>query len=109
MNVQKCWRKATKTMRIGDEITRSGYERVCTKEDLKEKRRSNMVNVLPGEEEDFIDVVGIVRKRAKVYHFSKVGDRFPVDGLTKKEIDALVDAALIYPDSLNTYCLYMMP
>ncbi len=109
MNIQKCWRKVTKAMRIGDEVTRSGYERICTKDDLKEKRRSNMVNVLPGHEGEFVDVVGIIRKRAKIYHLSKTGDRFPIDGLTAHEIEALEDEGYIYADSVNSYCLAMMP
>lgn len=109
MNIQKCWRKVTSPMRIGNEVTRSGYERIYTKEDLKEKRRSNMVNVLPGHESEFVDVVGIIRKRAKIYRFSKEGDRFPTDGLTSEEIDALCKQGYIYLDSINTYCLAMMP
>lgn len=100
-DIQKCWRKLAKPLRLNGKVTRHIYERVYTADDIMQKRRSNMVNIVPGHEDSFIDVVGIIRRRAKIYHFSQFDDPFPVEGLTEREIDALLDSGYIYSPDLN--------
>lgn len=94
-DVQKCWRKLPGTQRVGGKVVRGVYQRVYTADEVKVKRRANMVNVEPGREDDFVDTVGIMRARSKVYGFKKEGDIFPIEGLTPKEVDALLKEGLI--------------
>ena len=108
-DIQKCWRKLSKAIRIQGKVTRHVYERVYTAEDIKIKRRANMVNIIPGQEEGFIDVVGIVRRRAKKYGFAKFDDPFPTDGLTQEEIDAILDRGYIYSVDGKSFYLVSMP
>jgi len=107
-DIQKCWRKLPKAVRVGGKVTRHVYERVYTIEEIKIKRRANMVNILPGHEDEFIDVVGIMRSRAKKYGFSRFDDPFPIDGLSQIEIDTILDKGYIYtPDNKNYYLVSM--
>ena len=108
-NIQKCWRKITQTCRVNGEITHCAYERIHTREELREKKRSNMVSVVPGKEGEFIDVVGIVRSRAQTYKCSKCGDPFPTEGLTEEELKALEDCGYIYMLKIGDYRLGMLP
>lgn len=112
-DVQKCWRKVPGTQRIEGRVVRGVYQRVYTADEVKVKRRANMVNVEPGQEEDFVDTVGIMRTRSKVYGFSKKDDKFPIEGLMPKEVDELIKQGFIYcpsgtftPDS---YKVFEMP
>lgn len=108
-NVQKCWRKLRKTVRINGHVSHSVFERIHTMEELQEKKRSNMVSVAPDQVAGFVDVIGLVRGRAKKYGYSKFGDYFPVDGLTAAEIEAILTEGYIYEDGLDTYRLSFMP
>lgn len=110
-DIQKCWRKLSKPVRIDGRVTRHVYERVYSAEEVRAKRRSNMVNIMPGHEDTFIDVVGLVRKRAQKYGYKKLDDPFPIDGLTQAEVDAILDAGYIYcPDySIGEFRLVTMP
>lgn len=107
-DIQKCWRKLSKAVRIGGKVTRHVYERIYTAEEIRAKRRSNMVNILPGHEDAFIDVVGLVRKRAMVYGYKKLDDPFPIDGLTQKELEAILDAGYIYCPDYNKGEFYLV-
>jgi hypothetical protein len=108
-NIQKCWKKHHKTARINGRPSSSVYVRIHTPEEIMEKKRSNMVNVRPDEMENFVDVVGIIRSRALKYRYKKPGDPFPIEGLSEKEIGALITAGYIYESNLNQYCLAVMP
>lgn len=108
-SIQKCWRKCPKTARVKGKPSSCAYERIYTPEDLMEKRRSNMVNVPPEEVEAFVDKAGIMRTRAFKYGFKKMGDPFPVDGLSEKEINALIEEGYIYESDVGVYCLALMP
>ena len=100
-DIQKCWRKLANPVRQKGKVTRHIYERVYTADEIMQKRRSNMVNVMPGQEDSFIDVVGIIRKRARKYGFSKFDDPFPVEGLSSKELDAILDSGYVYCQDWN--------
>ena len=108
-NIQKCWKKKPKSSRIDGRVSSTVFVRVFTPEEIMEKKRSNMVNVRPEDIKNFIDLVGIMRTRAFKYGFSKPGDNFPIDGLTTREIQALITAGYIYEDSLDKYCVITMP
>lgn len=108
-SIQKCWRKCPKTTRVNGKPSNCAYERIHTPEEVMEKRRSNMVNVTPDQVEGFIDVVGLIRTRAFKYGYKKMGDNFPVDGLTDREVDAILSAGFIYESDIGQYCLAMMP
>lgn len=108
-SIQKCWRKCPKTTRVNGKPSNCAYERIHTPEELLEKRRSNMVNVTPDQVEGFVDVVGLMRTRAFKYGYKKMGDNFPVDGLTDREVDAILCAGYIYESDVGQYCLAMMP
>lgn len=108
-SIQKCWRKCPKTTRVNGKPSNCAYERIHTPEEVMEKRRSNMVNVTPDQVEGFIDVVGLMRTRAFKYGYKKMGDNFPVDGLTDREVDAILSAGFIYESDIGQYCLAMMP
>ena len=108
-DIQKCWRKLARAVRVGGKVTRHVYERVYTAEDIKIKRRANMVNILPGHEDEFIDVVGIVRRRAKKFGFSKFDDPFPIEGLSHDEVDAILDKGYIYTQDGEHFYLVSMP
>ena len=108
-DVQKCWRKLSKAVRIDGKVTRHVYERVYTAEEIKVKRRANMVNIMPGHENEFIDVVGIIRRRAKKYGFSKFDDPFPIEGLTQAEVDEILDKGYIYTQDGEHFYLVSMP
>lgn len=94
-DVTKCWRRLPGVRRVDGKPTRGVFERVFTADDVKVKRRANMVNVEPGHEDEFVDTVGIMRARSKIYGFSKYGDRFPTEGLAPREVDALIKEGLI--------------
>lgn len=108
-NVQKCWRKVDGAVRYGGKVTRGVYERIYTEADMAVKRRSNMVNVAPGEEDKFIDIIGIIRKRREKYGYRDFGDPFPITGLSEEEIQALVDSGYIYEDGEHSYALMTLP
>lgn len=108
-SIQKCWRKCPKTTRVNGKPSNCAYERIHTPEEVMEKRRSNMVNVTPDQVEGFIDVVGLMRTRAFKYGYKKMGDNFPVDGLTDREVDAILSAGFIYESDIGQYSLAMMP
>lgn len=108
-SIQKCWRKCPKTTRVNGKPSNCAYERIHTPEEVMEKRRSNMVNVTPDQVEGFIDVVGLIRTRAFKYGYKKMGDNFPVDGLTDREVDAILSAGFIYESDIGQYSLAMMP
>ena len=108
-DIQKCWRKLSKTVRIDGKVTRHVYERVYTAEEIKIKRRANMVNILPGHEDEFIDVVGIMRRRAKKYGFSQFDDPFPTEGLSQQEVEAITDRGYIYSVDGEHFYLVSMP
>lgn len=108
-NIQKCWKKNIKSARVNGKVSSSVFIRIFTPEEIMEKKRSNMVNVRPEDVKDFIDVVGIMRTRAFKYRCGKPGDEFPLDGLTPKEVEALISAGYIYEDSLDRYCVAVMP
>jgi hypothetical protein len=107
--IQKCWRKCAKTTRVDGKPSSCAYERVRTPEEVKEKRRSNMVNVSPEEFDTFIDVVGIIRTRMFKYGFRRIGDEFPVDGMSPQEIEAVQSAGYIYEYDVGKYRLTMLP
>ena len=108
-SIQKCWRKCPKTTRVNGKPSNCAYERIHTPEEVMEKRRSNMVNVTPDQVEGFVDVVGLMRTRAFKYGYKKMGDNFPVDGLTDREVDAILSAGYIYESDVGQYSLAMMP
>ena len=108
-SIQKCWRKCPKTTRVNGKPSNCAYERIHTPEEVMEKRRSNMVNVTPDQVEGFVDVVGLMRTRAFKYGYKKMGDSFPVDGLTDREVDAILSAGYIYESDVGQYSLAMMP
>ena len=74
-----------------------------------EKRRSNMVSVAPEDVDRFVDIVGIIRTRAFKYGFKTLGDPFPSDGLSQRELDALLKEGFIYEDDVGRYRLALMP
>ena len=110
-DTQKCWRKLPKPLSVHGTIVKNVYERIYTSEDLKYKRRANMVNVPPGMEGTFVDTFRIMRERAKKYHFSKFDDPFPTEGLSAVEVAALCDAGYIYEQSghMGYYLVAQMP
>lgn len=110
-DVQKCWRKISRAVSVEGRVTRHAYERIFTAEEIRSKRRSNMVNVVPGHESSFIDVVGIVRKRAQIYGYKNLDDPFPIEGLTAEEVSAILAEGYIYcPDySKGEFRLVAMP
>ena len=108
-SIQKCWRKCPKTARVNGKPSNCAYERIHTPEELMEKRRSNMVSVAPEEVDRFVDIVGIIRTRAFKYGFKTLGDPFPSDGLSQRELDALLKEGFIYEDDVGHYRLALMP
>lgn len=108
-DIQKCWRKLGKAVRINGRATRHIYERIYTNEDIKVKRRANMVNVIPGHEDDFIDVVGITRRVAIAAGCTKFDDPFPITGLTTEEVAAIQDAGYIYSQDGKAFHLVSLP
>lgn len=113
-NIQKCWRKVPKAIKVGNRLVKNAYERVYREEDIMVKRRANMVNVVPGKEATFIDVKRIMRERSQKYGFSKFQDLFPIEGLTTEQVAALCDAGYIYDggfgrDGKICYYVALMP
>ena len=107
---QKCWRKlsAYQLKRLG-KTSRIVFERMYTSEDIKIKRRANMVNIIPGQESSFVDIVGIVRRCAIRSGARNFGDRMDLTGLSEAEVQAIIEAGYIYQDNSGEYVLTELP
>jgi len=108
---QKCWRKlsAYALKRLG-KSSRHVYERIYSPEDVKIKRRANMVDVAPGQEASFVDVVGITRRCAMASGAKCFGDVMETGMLTSEEVQVILDAGYIYyDDNTGKYLLTELP